>query len=117
MGAFADLYGGMPSFNFGTPPTTEATGQTLPALSGAGSLPSWAQTGLSLLGGLGGLAANGVAAYNQLSGKNDRNLAADYEAELASRDRATVSVPTKVPTWVVLLGVVAAGVVVYKFVK
>lgn len=111
MGAFEGLYGGgSPSFNFSSPSPLEGTGQPVPS-----NLPSWAQTGLGLFGGIAGTAINALNTYNQLRDKNGR-LSDDYEADRAAREREGYNVPRQVgiPTWLIVVGVVAVGVFAYK---
>ncbi len=115
MGAFSGLYGDTPSFSFTSPPAVEGTGQPVPS-----SLPSWAQTGLSLFGGVTGQAVNLLNAVNQFrsgSSSGSGRLGDDYETDKEAREREGYNVPrsASIPTWLVAgVGLLVVGIIIYK---
>lgn len=116
MGYFADYYGGVPSFSLSDIPQAESTGLPVGTPVNPGTLPSWLQTGLGVVGTLAGIATQ----TGLLKTQTDRALEADYAAEARAREAEAayrVQKQLAVPTWLILVGVVGAGVLIYKAVK
>ena len=115
MGFFADYYGGVPSFDLSAIPQAESTGLPVGTPVNPGTLPPWLQTGLGVVGTLAGFATQ----TGLLKTQTDRALEADYAADQRAREAEAYRVQKQlaVPTWLILVGVVGAGVLIYKVVK